>query len=168
MSYEVHEFAEIFPMMSSKEFSELKRDISDNGQQEAVIIYDNKILDGKNRYKACLELGIEVKTRVFSGDNPLQYVMSTNLQRRHLTESQKAVVGRRYKRYYGKFAKERKEKGTNQYSLPELVLEGSQRSDARDEAGEVVGVSGRYIDMAEEVINKKPEMEQKKTWKVWK
>jgi len=32
---------------------------------------------------------------------------------------------------------------------------------ARNRAGEVVGVSGRYIDMAEKVIEKKPETEEK-------
>ena len=145
-----HEFAEIFPMMSGKEFKELKEDIKQYGQQEPIILFEGKILDGRNRYNACEELGIKPKLKEYDGKDALQYVMSTNLKRRHLTDSQKAIVGRRYKVYYAK----RYPQGQHQVELvpPEK---------ARDRAGEVVGVSGRYIDMAEEVIEQKPELEEK-------
>jgi N6-adenosine-specific RNA methylase IME4 len=152
--YKVHEYAEIFPPMNSKEFNELKRDIKENGLLDPIILYDGKILDGRNRYNACKEVGIEVKTKDYDGDNPLQYVMSTNLKRRHLTDSQKAIVGTRYKIHYAKLYPQ----GRNQYSEDmELVPSAS----ARDRAGDLVGVSGRYIDIAEEVLKAKPEMEEK-------
>ena len=150
---ETHNFAEIFPLMNKKEFKELKEDIKQNGLFDPIVLHEGKILDGRNRYNACEELKIKPKTTKFEGDDALTYVMSTNLKRRHLTDSQKAVVGRRYKIYYAKFAKERMLKGTlsNQFD----------RGTATDKAGEVAGVSGRYIDMADEVIEKKPEMEEK-------
>lgn len=150
---EIHEFANIFPPMNSKEFNELKRDIKENGLLEPIIIYEGKIIDGRNRYNACKELNINCPIKQYEGDNPLQYVMSTNLKRRHLTDSQKAIVGRRYKIYFAKFAKERQLKGTlaNQFD----------KGKASDKAGEIVGVSGRYVDIAEEVLTLKPEMEEK-------
>jgi len=152
-----HNYADIFPMMTSKEYNELKRDIKENGQMDDIITYEGKILDGRNRFKATSELGIKPNLSEYEGDNPLQFVMSTNLRRRHLTDSQKAVVGRRYVKYYSVFAKGRQGTRTD---IKEPVPE-SEKGQARDKAGEVVGVSGRYIDMADEVIEKRPEMEEK-------
>jgi len=152
-----HEFAEIFPLMNRKEFGELKNDIQEKGQQELVVLFEGKILDGRNRYNACKELKIEPKFREYKGKDPLGYVMSTNLKRRHLTDSQKAVVGRRYKVYYAKlYPVGRPKKGEPVHTIKS---EGKER--ASEKAGEVAGVSGRYIDMAEEVIEKKPEVEEK-------
>jgi len=155
MNMEAHNYADIFPMMTSKEFNELKRDIKENGLLEPILLYEGKILDGRNRYNASQAVGVEIKTREYTGTNPLQYVMSTNLKRRHLTDSQKAIVGRRYKKYYSVFAKQRMLGGG-----VELVPQGDEGR-ARDKAGEVVGVSGRYIDIAEEVLSIRPEMEEK-------
>ena len=154
---EVHNYADIFPMMTSKEYNELKRDIKENGQMDDIITYEGKILDGRNRFKATSELGIKPNLSEYEGDNPLQYVMSTNLKRRHLTDSQKAIVGRRYVKYYSILAKQ----SQGQRSDLTSVNQFTNVERASDKAGEVVGVSGRYIDMADEVINKRPEMEEK-------
>jgi len=150
-----HEFANIFPLMNSKEYNELKKDIKENGLLEPIVLFEGKILDGRNRYNACTDVGIEPRNKEYKGKDALQYIMSTNLKRRHLTDSQKAIVGVRYKKYYSKFAKERQIQ-SNVEPVPQEI-----QARARDKAGEVVGVSGRYIDIAEEVIRDKPEMEKK-------
>ena len=136
-------------MMDKKEYSDLRNDIKKNGLMEPIITLNGTILDGRNRYVACNELNIKPTTKEFSGDDPLQYVMSTNLQRRNLNPSQKAMVGRRWKVHYSIMAKERQIK-SNVEPVPQ-----DQQGRARDQAGEIAGVSGRYIDMAEEVIAKK-------------
>ena len=81
--------------------------------------------------------------------------MSTNLKRRHLTDSQKAVVGRRYKKQFAIWAKRTQ---GHRSDIKEPVPTSEQ---SRDKAGDAVGVSGRYIDMADKVIEAKPEMEEK-------
>ena len=154
-----HKFADIFPMMPSKEFEELKKDIKLNGQMDKIITYKGEILDGRNRFKAVSELGLKPILKEYNGENPLQYVMSTNLKRRHLTSSQKAIVGLRYKPYYSEFAKKR-QKELNKPWLRELVPE-ADKGKSSDKAGEVVGVSGRYIDMAEQVLKERPGVEEK-------
>ena len=54
------------------------------------------ILDGRNRYRACVALGIEPVVRTFDAQrDPLQFVLSLNLHRRHLDESQRAMVAAR-------------------------------------------------------------------------
>jgi len=151
-----HEIADIFPLMNPKEFKELKEDIKQNGLMSPVIIYEGKILDGRNRYNACNELGVRIITDEYIGKDALQYVMSTNLKRRNLTDSQKAVVGIKYKKYYSIYAKQRMSLGGKGVEpVPQ-----QEQARARDKAGEVMGVSGRYIDEAEELIKKNPEAEK--------
>ena len=95
MSYPIHPAAEIFPMMAEKEFADFKKDIDAYGVKEWGTLYRGQVLDGRNRYKACQELGIEMTfceiddTEDF---DPIAYVLSHNLHRRHLTTGQRADV----------------------------------------------------------------------------
>lgn len=90
-----HEVANLFPLMSAEEFSALKQDIAENGLREAVWLHpDGRIVDGRNRYRACTELGITPTYRTWEGKGSLvHFVVSLNLHRRHLSSSQRAVVG---------------------------------------------------------------------------
>lgn len=90
--YQTHPHANVMPAMTAGEFQALKADILENGQYETIKLYDGKILDGRHRYQACRELNIEPKTENWVGNNSLEYVLSVNLQRRHLTESQRAMA----------------------------------------------------------------------------
>jgi len=79
--------------MTEEEYQALVRDIERNGLLEPVWLYEGKIIDGRNRYRACLELQIAPQFRTWQGrGSPLAFVISLNLSRRHLTSSQKAVV----------------------------------------------------------------------------
>lgn len=91
---EFHDVANIFPMMSEAEKKALMQDIVSNGLHEPIWLYQGKIIDGRNRYIACIESGIKPKFRNFEGDESglLDFVISLNLHRRHLTTSQKACL----------------------------------------------------------------------------
>jgi len=91
---DINPVADIFPMMTEDELDGLKADIKANGLLEPVWLHpDGSIIDGRNRYKACTELGIDPKFRTWDGTGSLvQFVISLNLHRRHLTAMQKAVV----------------------------------------------------------------------------
>lgn len=91
---EAHQVANIFPMMSEAEIADLARDIEENGQREPVWLYGGQIIDGRNRAAACARIGREPSVREFVGgaDGLLPFVVSLNLKRRHLTESQRAMV----------------------------------------------------------------------------
>ncbi|MGH7395041.1 MAG: ParB/RepB/Spo0J family partition protein [Candidatus Methylomirabilales bacterium] len=93
-TYEAHELALVFPPMSEPEFAAFKEDIREQGQQESIILYEGKILDGLHRYRACRELGREPRVVRFEG-NPraaAQLVLGRNFHRRHLTTSQRALI----------------------------------------------------------------------------
>lgn len=87
----IHPAANEFPMMSDDRFAELLEDIRANGQRSPITLIDGKILDGRNRYKACCELGIKPATRNHDGD-PWSYVWSLNGQRRDLVAEQRYLI----------------------------------------------------------------------------
>lgn len=96
MQYENHPAAEIFPPMDEGEFNGLVADIAAHGLCESIVLYDGKVLDGRHRLRACQQLGIEPRFEVWpNSESPQAYVISKNLHRRHLNESQRAMVAAR-------------------------------------------------------------------------
>lgn len=87
-----HPLAELFPLLQGREFDELVEDIRVNGVREPVWTYQGQLLDGRNRHRAASVAGREAPTREFTGDDPLAFVISLNLHRRHLDESQRSVI----------------------------------------------------------------------------
>lgn len=91
---EFHPVANIFPMMGAEEFAGLKSDIEVNGLLEPICVNaDGLIIDGRNRYLACKQLGVDPKYRSYTGTGSLvSFVASLNLKRRHLNQLQKAII----------------------------------------------------------------------------
>lgn len=94
-SYEMHELCTAFPLMKNDQFMALVKDIRENGLLEPIVLYEGKILDGRNRYTACVNAMVEPRFEEYQGNNPLRFVISKNLSRRHLDNSQRAMVAGR-------------------------------------------------------------------------
>lgn len=88
-----HPLAACFPLLSDAELKELGADMKVNGQNHPIILLDGKILDGRNRYRACRMAGIEPVFQDFDGTDPLAFVISENIHRRHMDASQRAMAG---------------------------------------------------------------------------
>lgn len=87
-----HPLAELFPLLQGKDFDDLVEDIRVNGVLEPVWTYQGQILDGRNRHRAAGVAGREAPAREYTGEDPLSFVISLNMHRRHLSESQRSVI----------------------------------------------------------------------------
>jgi hypothetical protein len=142
--YEPHPVSEIFSRygMNTEELDALAADIKANQLKEPICLHEDKILDGNNRYRAGLKIGYRFKETdywVFDpkqhGD-PLAFVVSRNLHRRHLTESQRATIA-------ATLVTSRL--GYNQYNSSSVTNE---------QAAKLLGVSEATVKMAKDVAAK--------------
>jgi len=150
-----HDAANIFPL-DDEHIDELADDIKQNGQLMPIEILDGKIIDGRRRYTACLQADIEPDyLYVDDVEDPVAYVLSLNLHRRHLTVSQASMCAQRARSMYDEAAKERqkqsgKKHGKGPVNCPEPIPD---TGDARDKVGEAFGVSGKSVDRAQHVVD---------------
>ena len=84
-----HRLADLFPLMEGEELAALQADIVKNGLREPIVLYEEEILDGRNRYRAAPS---QARFTEYQGSDPLGFVISANLHRRHLNESQRAMI----------------------------------------------------------------------------
>jgi len=129
--YDIHPYAKLFPMMSDDEYVAFRSDIETNGLRNPLVLYQGKILDGRNRYRCCTDLGIEPTTQPFTGEDALAYVLSLNLYRRQLSVAQRALIAA---------------------EVSSLKVDNPVGSLSIDEAATIMGVSPRSISSASKVV----------------
>jgi ParB-like chromosome segregation protein Spo0J len=137
MTLAFHPLADIFPLMTGAEFDDLVADVKAHGLLEPIVIYRGQILDGRNRYRACEAAGVDYLTTTIIDIefDPLSFVISRNLKRRHLNESQRAMIAARLATL---------RRGDNQHSEGLPIGRSS----------ELLNVSERSIARAREVLDK--------------
>jgi ParB-like chromosome segregation protein Spo0J len=141
-----HPVAELFPLMTGDAFDEFVRDIRVHGLREPIWRHEGKIIDGRNRYNACLEGGVQPRYREWDGEGDLtEFVVSLNLHRRHLTESQRSMVAAKLSN---------KPVGGAEYSSKKTVSEFEHRSVSREDAAKLLNVGKTSVSTAKKVLAK--------------
>lgn len=136
-----HPYAEVFPLLEGAAFEELIADIKTFGLREKIWVYEDKILDGRNRYLACQKAKVKPLFRTFKGTlaGALALVVSANLQRRQLTDAQKAFAGARISELRA---------GDNQYTTEVAARAATSQA----EISEKIGTSPDSIQRAKKVL----------------
>jgi N6-adenosine-specific RNA methylase IME4 len=161
MTLQFHPLADIFPLIEGEEFDNLVADIRDNGLREAIWLHpeDGSIIDGRNRYRACLEAKVEPQFREWDGTGSLvTFLLSLNLRRRHLNDSQKATVATELVPFLSEEARARQVanlKRGAESPVTEPVQE-REKGEAAEFAAKIVGVTGRYVYYAQEILKAVP------------
>lgn len=103
-----HPAAMLFPLLQGTEFGALVEDIEINGLREPIVLYQGVVLDGRNRLRACELAGVPPRFVEWDGvGSPLAFIVSRNLRRRHLNESQRSILGAQVKAMFEEEAAER-------------------------------------------------------------
>lgn len=158
-----HPLANIFPWLEGAANDALREDIRQNGIREPIVFFDGAILDGRNRYQCARDLGIAYPRREFGSDpldgtDPLAFVISLNLTRRHLTESQRAMVAQRLENMQHGGSRQR-EQDANLHLERHLPLSEQAKASppvTRSDAARMLNVSERSVATARKVQEQAP------------
>ena len=151
--------------MSAEEFTALKLDIERNGQREPIWTYQGRIIDGRNRFKACSELNIKPVIREWQGNGSdtslVAFVLSLNLHRRHLNSSQKAVIALEVEKQIALQAKANMsagggdKRGQNGRAGLQIVANPVRSA---EQAAAMVGTNRQYVLDAKRMASTAPEL----------
>jgi len=139
-----HYIAKLFPLMSDPELDELAEDIKLNGQRDKIITYEGQILDGRNRYRACVKAGVKTETTEFPDRDPVAFVLSKNAHRRNLSSSQRAMVAAQLPGL--KKGDVATQKGGDSFETPI----------SSEQAAKIMGVSRAHVGRAKKVMMDAP------------
>lgn len=152
--YPFHPACRLFPEMSKEELQALAEDIKINGLLQPIVLYQGQILDGRNRYKACIIAGVKARFVEWDGEgDPLAWVLSTNLVRRHLTASQRALLALDVLPLMAKQAKERQRRGKGV-----AKNNATQLGKASSAAARITRSNATYVEMAKAIQVTAPEL----------
>jgi hypothetical protein len=161
-----HKF-NIFPAAKSEDYNRLRDDIRDNGydSKQPIIIYEGQVLDGWNRWTACIELKINPPTRQFDGDESeaIGLVMRTN-KRRNLNSGQWATIAVEADDIIKAIAQDGKARQTRKplHSVTQKIAPQTkdQRSTSH-KAAEIFNTNRTYVSQAAKIKHAAPEVFEK-------
>lgn len=167
-----HPIACIFPMLSDEKLSELADDIRQHGLREPVVMFEGKVLDGRNRWQACTLAGVKAKTKEFTGSvsEAVEFVWSTNVHRRHLDSGQVAIAVAKREKLDAEFAaavdaireaapkggRPSKEKPSQKI---DEVLANDRKTDHK--LAQQAGTNRTYVAKARKLLDESPELAEK-------
>lgn len=94
-SYEIHEAASVYPMLTGSDYEKFRESIRVKKLAGKILRQKGKIVDGRNRLKALIDLGIDPEPYIREAPesvDPYELVVTANEDRRHLTISQRAAI----------------------------------------------------------------------------
>ena len=92
---EDHPIAEIFPTLSEDRLQELADDIKARGLQQPIVPTKARSWTVAIRYRACIAAKAKISYEEYKGNDPVAFVLSRNVYRRHLIDRQRAMVAAR-------------------------------------------------------------------------
>jgi N6-adenosine-specific RNA methylase IME4 len=96
------ELQELIPPLTAEEYRQLEENIIKEGCRDALVVWNDTILDGHNRYEICTQHGVEFQTvdkNFTDKEQAKDWIDMNQLGRRNLTPDQMRLLrGRRYNR----------------------------------------------------------------------
>ena len=151
-----HPLANTLPLLEGEEFDAfVAAAVRTPDVREPISLYEGKILDGRNRYRAAQTLGIDWPTQVYEGDDPVGFVLTKNVTGlRHLNPSQRAAAAVEIECYEAELAKKRMRLG-GVHKGTEIIPDPGE---AREKAAKRVGANPHYVSDAKKIAKEMPEL----------
>lgn len=156
------EFADLIPPLTEEEYKGLETSILNEGCRDALVVWNDTLVDGHNRYKICTEHNIAYITvsKEFEDRNAaMLWMMNNQLGRRNLNDFQRVEIVRKCEGAVKAQAEQRMSTGINQYTKSPVVKlpPTSIPMKSRDALGAMAKVSGSTYEHAVAVMDKAPE-----------
>lgn len=128
----------------------------------SVLVAETRVIDGRNRYRACLEAGVKPEFQYYSGDDPVGFVVRMNLMRRHLTSSQRAIAALDAEKMLAEQAKERQRlsegRGQKGSQIIDYLNNDANDGKAAQQAAQLFSTNRQYVSDAKAIAEKAPEL----------
>jgi SAM-dependent methyltransferase len=150
----------LFPKLPKADLLALAADIKANGLRNPIVLFQGQVLDGRNRLAACKIAKVKPRFVEWDGKGtPLQWVISENLIRRHLTSSQRAVIALDLLPLLEKEAKERQNKGYLGSYDPKSG--GGEKGKSSQIAARLTKSNYAYVEAVKSISKSAPELIEK-------
>lgn len=94
------EFKNLIPALTKDEYSGLESSIVKEGCRDPIVLWNDTIIDGHNRFEICTKHDIQFKTHKInfeSREDVIDWMCSNQLSRRNLTDANKTyLLGKQY------------------------------------------------------------------------
>ncbi len=134
------EFESLIPRLTDEEFSQLEKNIIEDGCRDALVLWEDILVDGHNRYRICQKHGIPFNTvqKDFANrDKAREWIILNQFGRRNLTAFQRAELALQLELWVKAEAKERQRGGRGGV----LLVQKSSQAKSRDEIASIAGIS---------------------------
>ena len=156
------EFKNLIPPLSEEEFRPLEENVKAEGCRDALVTWNDVIVDGHNRYKICQENGISFKReeKEFSGrDEAIEWILKNQLGRRNLNDMQRTKIALRYQEVIAKRMKEKQLDGGEKGRKSRFVGLRSndhkpEHTSQRKELAKIAGISEGNVYRAKTIFEK--------------
>jgi hypothetical protein len=156
-----HPAASLFPWPTESVYRQLRDDIAAHGLRQEIVKLADAILDGRTRYIACVELGVEPVYKEWDGmGEPLDFVVSENLHRRHLNDDQRAAIAAGLQQALAAQSKQKRaaKAAAKRHGTISSEAGGAPKQRARAQAAKALNVSEKKVRKAEEVCKSSPKL----------
>lgn len=159
-NWRFHPACLLFPPLSDEELGQLADDIKRRGLLHPIITHEDKILDGRNRLAACKIAGVEPRFEKWKeAGSPVQWAISTNLHRRHLTASQKAALALDILPMLEQEAKKRQRLSAGRgIKVAKELATNNGKGKSSQFAAKLVGTNSAYIETVKSVKRRAPSL----------
>jgi len=149
------EFRDIVPPLMDEEYSQLEKNIMEDGIREPLVIWNGIIIDGNNRFKICAEHGIHFET--VEKDLPdrqaaIEWIILNQFGRRNLSPGNRSILALKLEPIFREKARANMI-ATQNNKAGAATLKSAEQVETRKEIARIAGVGHDTIDKVKRIID---------------